>query len=479
MKLVRIISGGVIAAWFVTGAAWAQDEDPAGGAAATQVTDDSPTEAEQATDIDDLIESIRTGTSADTVEFNRLRTEFVQRQNEQTRLVEQARADRDEQLAISERLNDEYDANETRKEQLQDLLTERLGSLNELFGVLAQFAGDAGSSFHDSLTNVEFPEREQWLAEFAEKMGNVTELPSISEIERLWYELAREASELGKVKRLPNQRVVLASGEETQQDIVRVGAFNLVGDGRYFTFEPETNSIKEIQRQPSQARYIDSTTALLNAGPNDDLVRFGIDVTRGQLLTQLIRMPDTVERIQQGKTVGYVIIVLGILGVLLSIERLITLGIAGRKVKSQLKSDTPKKNNALGRVLMVYEANKSVDTETLELKLGEAILKEQPPVQRGILFIKIISVVAPLLGLLGTVVGMINVFQQIMLFGAGDASRMAGGISQALVTTMLGLIVAIPMVLLHTVVSGSSRRIMQILQEQSAGMVARQAEKSG
>jgi biopolymer transport protein ExbB len=128
---------------------------------------------------------------------------------------------------------------------------------------------------------------------------------------------------------------------------------------------------------------------------------------------------------------------------------------------------------------MVYEQNKNADTETLELKLGEAILREQPSLQRGILFIKIISVVAPLLGLLGTVVGMINTFQVIMLFGAGDASRMAGGISQALVTTMLGLIVAIPMVLLHTIVNGRSRRIMQTLQEQSAGMVARQAEKTG
>jgi biopolymer transport protein ExbB len=127
---------------------------------------------------------------------------------------------------------------------------------------------------------------------------------------------------------------------------------------------------------------------------------------------------------------------------------------------------------------MVYENNKNVDTETLELKLGEAILKEQPALQRGILFIKIISVVAPLLGLLGTVVGMINTFQVIMLFGAGDASRMAGGISQALVTTMEGLIVAIPMVLLHTVVNGRSRRVQQILQEQSAGLVASQAEKT-
>jgi len=184
------------------------------------------------------------------------------------------------------------------------------------------------------------------------------------------------------------------------------------------------------------------------------------------------------EQVQQAGPVGYTIIALGILGVLLSIERLITLGFTGSKVSRQLKSDTPKKNNPLGRVLLVYQENKNVDTETLELKLGEAILKEQPSLQRGILFIKIISVVAPLLGLLGTVVGMINTFQAIMLFGAGDATRMAGGISTALQTTKLGLIVAIPMVLLHVIVNGRSRRIVQILQEQSSGIVAGQAERT-
>ncbi len=71
-----------------------------------------------------------------------------------------------------------------------------------------------------------------------------------------------------------------------------------------------------------------------------------------------------------------------------------------------------------------------------------------------------------------------NDFQAITLFGTGDPKTMAGGISQALVTTVLGLVVAIPMVLLHTLVSGRSKRIVQVLQEQSAGIIAQHAEKS-
>jgi biopolymer transport protein ExbB len=311
-------------------------------------------------------------------------------------------------------------------------------------------------------------------------VGQGSQLPSIEEIERLWFELQREATELGKVKRIPNFRIVTAGGEEVFEDVVRVGAFNIVADGRYLQHTPMTNSISELQRQPA-GRFTASTSALLDAQPSDGLVRFGLDISRGQILSLLIRDPGLFswERVQQGAEVGYVIIGLGILGILLALERFITLSIASSKVKAQLKRDTPSDNNALGRVLMVYHKNTKADVETLELKLGEAILKETPSLQRGILFIKIISVVAPLLGLLGTVTGMINTFQAITLYGAGDPTIMAGGISQALVTTVLGLVVAIPTVLLHTIVNGRSRGIIQVLQEQSAGIVAEQAEKMG
>ncbi|HUF72978.1 MAG TPA: MotA/TolQ/ExbB proton channel family protein [Gammaproteobacteria bacterium] len=469
MKLIRIIGSGLLVATFATGTVWAQDD------AAGQQEESA---AEQATTIDALIGLIEQGTSADTATHRERMQQFRQNLANQQQLLEQARAERVRQEQIGDDLNTEFDANELLIIDVTAQLNERLGSLRELFGVLQQFAGDARSAFEVSPTNIEFPDREQWLTDFADRMSGTSVLPTVGEIERLWFELAREASELGKVKRLPNQRIITADGEEINEDIVRVGAFNLVADGRYLRHVTDTNSVRELQRQPAEARFVGSTSELLAAQPGDGFVRFGIDVTRGQLLSLLIQYPDQMEQIRQGGTPGYIIIALGILGVLLAIERLITLTIIGRKVKSQLKSDTPKKNNPLGRVLLVYEENKHADTETLELKLGEAILREQPPLQRGILFIKIISVVAPLLGLLGTVVGMIQTFQAIMLFGAGDATRMAGGISQALQTTRFGLIVAIPMVLLHTIVNGRARRIQQILQEQSAGIVAAQSEKT-
>ena len=431
--------------------------------------------AQNVRSLDDLLGLVEQGRARDNREAQQREREFQAAQGEQQRLLNEARNKRAAEERRSEQLENSFEENELTIADVTEQLNNRLGSLKELFGVLQQVSGDARGLFENSYTNIEYPDRGEFLTELAQKMGSSSQLASIEEIERLWFELQREATELGKVKRIPGLTIATKAGEQEARDIVRIGAFNLVSDGKYLQYKPETGTVSELQRQPEESRFINSTSDLTEA--SDGLVKFGLDPTRGQILSQLVNRPNVVEQIQQGAEVGYLIIALGILGLLLAIERLITLGIAGSKVKAQLKSDTPSSNNALGRVLQVYHDNRSVDTETLELKLGEAILKETPVLQRSLLFLKIISVVAPLMGLLGTVTGMIKTFQAITLFGTGDPKLMAGGISQALVTTVLGLVVAIPMVLLHTLVSGRSKRIVQILQEQSAGIVAEHSEK--
>jgi len=448
--------------------------------AALAVAFAAPVQAQDAEvlSLNELLEIVRVAGGRDAAEEEQRIQEFEQNQANQQQLLNDANARKAAEEARSAQLETTFEENELLIADVTEQLNVRLGSLRELFGVLQQVAGDARGLFEASLTNIEYPERSQFLTDLAAKMGSGSQLASIEEIERLWFELQREATELGKVKRLPDFQVIAANGDILNEDIVRVGPFNILADGRYLQRDAETNSVSELQRQPEQGRFTGSTTDMLNAGPGDDFIRFGLDPTSGQILGLLVREPSFRERINQGGIVGYIIITLGIFGVLLSIERLISLGIAGRKVKAQLKSDTASEKNALGRVLGAYESNREVDTETLELKLGEAILKEVPPLQRGILIIKVISVVAPLLGLLGTVTGMINTFQAITLFGTGDPTRMAGGISQALVTTQLGLYVAVPTVLLHTVVSGRSRGIIQVLQEQAAGIVAEQSERA-
>jgi biopolymer transport protein ExbB len=176
--------------------------------------------------------------------------------------------------------------------------------------------------------------------------------------------------------------------------------------------------------------------------------------------------------------VGYVIIALGAVALLVALERIIMLTLVAAKVRQQKRQvDAPSNANPLGRVLNAYHANQGVDAETLEMKLGEAILKETPSINRALTFLKIVSVAAPLLGLLGTVTGMINTFQAITLFGTGDPKTMAGGISQALVTTVEGLCVAIPVVFLHSAASSRAKAIIHMLQEQSAGLIAEYMER--
>jgi biopolymer transport protein ExbB len=419
---------------------------------------------------------------------------FAREKSRQQSMLNDAKAERRREEQRSERLETSFEENEIRIGDLQEQLDRRLGSLRELFGVLQQVAGDTRGVFEGSIISAEFPNRGEWLGNLAAKMGTASELASIDEMETLWAELQREMIESGKVSRFPGT-VVRLDGERTEAEIIRVGAFGLIADGEYIQFDLSDGSLTELARQPA-GRYTSTADDLQDADPGE-VVQFAIDPTRGSLLSLLIQAATVGERVGsvfggitkgecylpfcdgQGGYVGSVIILGGILGVLLALERLFTLSTIGAKVNAQKKTRTPNEGNPLGRVLKVYDENKDVDVETLELKLAEAILGETPSLTRNITLIQVISVVSPLLGLLGTVIGMILTFQAITLFGTGDPKTMAGGISTALMTTVLGLCVAIPTTLLHSIVATRSRSVIHVLEEQSAGIIADHAEQSG
>lgn len=424
--------------------------------------------------LDDLLKEVKAGRSQDAKENAARIATFKANKARQQQLLAAAKATRTAEEARSQALETAFEENDLKIVDLENALKERLGSLKELFGVLQQAAGDARGQFENSLTQTQFPDRVEFLSEFAQKMGQTSRLASMEEIRRLWYELQREMTESGKVVKFPTT-VITANGDEAQQEVVRVGAFNAISNGKYLQFVPETGRLLELGRQPQQ-RYLDKLTGLEAASAG--LAPFGLDPSRGQILSLLVQAPDLRERIDQGGVVGYVIIGLGCLALLIALERLLTLTFTGLRVRMQARNTDKPGKNPLGRILQVYHNNPQADVETLELKLGEAILKETPRINRMLMFLKIIAVVAPLLGLLGTVTGMIITFQAITLFGTGDPKLMAGGISQALVTTVLGLCVAIPTVLLHTLVSSRARRVNQVLEEQATGMVADHAERS-
>ena len=308
--------------------------------------------------------------------------------------------------------------------------------------------------------------------ELLDRLDAAEKLPSIEDLDALRLLIQEEMTEQSNVVRF-NSKVFDSAGELYDGEVVRVGAFNLVSGDKFLTYDPDSKSIKELGRQP-KGRFRSTANDLFNA--NSGVVKMTVDPSQGQLLQALVRSPNQAERVAQGGPVGYTILALGAFGLLIAAWRGFALLSTGAKISGQLRNSTPKNSNPLGRILQIYADNRDADTETLELKMDEAILKETPKLEQWQGAIKIIAAVAPLLGLLGTVIGMIDTFQSITLYGTGDPRLMADGISKALVTTMLGLIVAIPMVFLHSIISSMSKSQIEILEEQSAGIIARQSE---
>ena len=430
---------------------------------------------DKAASLDQLLNMIREAKILESKEHAAREAEFRKDKAEQQSLLSKAKSTRASEERRSEQLEATFAENERQITSLQDQLDERLGTLKELFGHLTSAAGDARATMNQSLVDVQYDGRVDFIDDMIAKMSSNTRLPKLEEIERLWFEINREMIEGGKVAKF-NHNVVKVDGSQQEQEVVRIGVFNLVSDGQYLEFNPKSGLVSELARQPA-SEFTSAAAELQEA--TEGTTRVGIDPTGpsgGSFLSALINSPSLVERWHQGGTVGYIITAIGIFAFILAIWRLIVLTGMSSKVTSQLKAERASTNNPLGRVIKVYEDNPSLDAETLELKLHEAVLKETPAIESGLNLLKIIAAVGPLLGLLGTVTGMIITFQAITIFGAGDPKAMAGGISGALVTTVLGLCVAIPTVLLHTLVSGRAQRVLHVLEEQSAGIVAENAE---
>ena len=429
------------------------------------------------TTIQGLLQLVEQGRTSEQNVNTQREADFLVNKNQQAAKLAAEKRELARQERIADQLEAEYKKNDAILVVKEAAYKKELGSLVELFGHLQSSAGEASSLFADSLTSAQYGrERETFLNDLSAKMSSATELPTIRELEGLWYELQREMVAGSEVVSF-NTNVINLDGESENCIVTRVGLYNAICDGEYLEYIGSKGQYAFLGKQP-EGRYVSSANKLSNADPGD-VVKFGVDPTGpvgGSLLANLIQNPSLMERVNQGREVGYIIIIVGLFGIGVAFWKLFTLYNMGVAVKKQAKSKSHDQNNPLGRVLAVGEQHMGKDIETLELKLAEAIMAERPAIERGIPVVKIISVVAPLAGLLGTVTGMIVTFQQITLFGTGDPKIMAGGISQALVTTVLGLVVAIPTTLLHSFANSSARGIINVLEEQSTGIVAEHSD---
>lgn len=424
--------------------------------------------------LDELLRRVRQGR----VEENQINAQreatFRANRSRQASLLAQAKIDVRNAEAESDRLKARVTSNKEILALKTQQLQEALGEFNELIGVVKQVSGDTRAILTGSLISAQYPGREDKVGAIAEKES----IPTPQDLKDLWAELHGEMTYQREVARF-TANVANADGAPEEVEVVRIGPFNAMrSGGRYLQYTVDKNSgkgaLSNLGRQPG-SRFTGAAGNIFSASPGE-IEGAGVDPSQGSILATFILTPTVFERVQQGAEVGYVIIAIGILAVLLGFARIFSLYSTNSSVKRQIRNKRINKGNPLGRIMMAYEENKGADVETLELKLDEAILKEVPKLERGLNLLKVIAAVAPMMGLLGTVTGMILTFQAIQLYGTGDPQVMAGGISQALITTVLGLVTAIPVLLIHSFASGMSTSVTQVLEEQAVGIVARHAE---
>lgn len=419
--------------------------------------------------LDDLVKQVQQESISEKKELVEREEKFRQAHDRQQQLLEEARAGLAAEQKRGEELRSQYEQNQRELEQQQNDLSQRMGSLSELHDIVTQLANDIDAVIDNSLVSAQIPDRDKFL----DRLSGSKALPSIDELERLWRLAVGEMGETGKIVTFP-ARIINAAGTEVEQNVTRVGVFNAVANGHFLFYNTASKRLQEPARQPSGS-YQAMARKLEEGGGG--IIPFPVDPTRGVLLSLLIQSPDLMARIQQAGVIGYFILALGLFALGISLERFLRLTGIQRMINRQRGEPGLTLDNPLGRLRQVERDSPLADAETLGLKLDQAIMKEIPKLRRRLPMLAVFATAAPLLGLLGTVAGMIETFQSMTLFGAGDPKIVSGGISLALVATELGLLVAIPILLLHGWLHGLSNQIIHVLEEEIADIVARREEQ--
>jgi len=442
------------------------------GLAATSGAALAQSNREPASSLSELLQRVQQDSREATQSFQQREAEFRQARDRQQALLNQARGELSALQAQAAQLQEQFNNNQQQIDELDAELREAQGEFGELFGVARQTAGEFAAAIRSSVVSAQYPGRHVIL----ERLANSTTLPTREELDALWKGMLREMIEQGRVVVFDRPVANLDGGPAP---VYRAGPFVIFtdrGGSKFLKYDGGDNLLSVLERQPP-GRITSAASRLSNADPGE-IVKGPLDPSRGQLLQIQKDVPTLRERIDAGGVIGRIILVVLAIGLVLGLLRLFGLIMTSMAVRGQASNpENPKKGNPLGRVLRVYEEHKDDDIETLELKLDEQILRENAKLELGLNFLKLIAAVAPLLGLLGTVTGMIRTFQAITLFGTGDPQIMADGISEALVTTVLGLTTAIPILLLHSFAASAARSSQQILDEQAAGLVAQRAER--
>lgn len=393
--------------------------------------------------------------------FKQTEQTFQQQKNELLAKRKQLQAETD-------KLSTQFSANENRLAKLEETLRLDAGSLGELFGVVRQSAKDLKRELDSSITQADAARYSQTITDIVDAQS----LPSMTQLTGLWLSMVEQIRASGELRQT-SITYINGDGERSEVTAARLGVFGLIGEQGYMNWNGKRQTATHYLKQPDNGPTLSTVSTLRNGG----IQQIVVDPSRGVMLEQLANTPSFKDRIQAGGVVGKIILGLLGIGLIIALYRGVALLIAQQKIKRQLKNPTQAGDNPLGRILAVYDGEQNRSVEALELRLLEAVVDEQQGLEKGLSMLKLLAALAPMLGLLGTVTGMIETFQVITQFGNGDPKVMAGGISMALITTVLGLVAAMPLLLAHNVLSSQAENIRTILEKQGIGLVAEQAEK--
>jgi biopolymer transport protein ExbB len=410
-------------------------------------------------EMDALLNKANQASKSDTSLNSKRELRFKNSLKNRENLLKEAKRELKKLKNQSIRLNNSIDANEKKLTKLEEKLHQRSGNLGELYGVVKQFSSDLYAEFSLSATTVLAPSR----LNFLKKLSETKRLPNTQTLSKLWYVMLEELHFSSLTQSIPLE-VVASNGKASQKNILFVGPFTQSSKEDIYTYDSNTKTLKALSSSPANALDTLAEAQKQTSGVVDSF----IDPTRGTILSLSTQTPDITERIEQGSTVGYVILALGILGLMLALYRGLKLFLIELAIK---------KKNELSPLEQLHsfynEHNLSSDRESLEMLFEQQLSRAQSEVEKGLPIIKLLAAVAPLLGLLGTVTGMIATFSAITLFGTGDPKLMAGGISQALITTVEGLIIAIPLLFSYTLLNNRAKSLMGRLNEEALLLLAK------
>jgi biopolymer transport protein ExbB len=435
-----------------------------------------------AASLDDLLESVRTVRAQEEQSYKERATAFnAAPADQQEKMLQEAQAKRDGLSQVSTTMSDQFSANELKINELKKALRDKATTLGlqEIFGVSRQVAGDVAIVLRQSLISTQFPAQagEQGRDEFLRAYAASEHTPTPAELERVWFEIQREMTASGAVAKYKTT-VVQPGGEAVEAEVIRIGPFTASSDGKFLDYLPSLKSLNVFPRQPPE-EFLAYVEQLQSA--EGGYVQAVVDSARGVLLSLYVDRPSWGARVKLGEEVGYVILLIGALGLLaFFVQHAYLVGVR-MGVNRQLKNlEKPTADNALGRVLLAFKGDPNLieqDADIAELRISEAVLREVPKLDRFQAFLRLGVAAGPLLGLIGTVLGMILTFQSITESGSSDPKLMADGIGQAMIATVLGLGIAIPLLFANALLTSISKGVAQTLDEQAVGMLAESIEK--